>query len=364
MGWNTNDLTTSTNAPLAQLRPFGYMYTGDGTQHVVYEGFTPGEGSDGHVHELWWNGTWHHNDLTNASGAPFIGAGSSPTGYFFPQSDEIYGSQHVIYVGVDSHVHEIWDTTDDPGWTHHDLTALANATPAINVAAGFGYNNFQHVFYEGTDLHIHMLTWDSDSGWYHTDLSASTGAPAASGSPNPYIFYRQGTLHAVYRGLDGHIHELWYSSSTGWAHNDLTQRTGAPLASDDPAGCVLHDVLLQHVGYRGVDGHINELRWLNDSWTHIDINATIPGVTPAASGPLAAYGFDWQQTLHFVYTNTDGHISEFWFAGTEWNLNDLYFAGAPLAISSPSGYVYDAQETQHVFYTDTDHHVIELWWSA
>lgn len=127
--------------------------------------------------------------------------------------------------------------------------------------------------------------------------------------------------------LDGHVHELWYSNSTGWAHNDLTLRTGASLASDDPAGCVLRDVLLQHVGYCDADWHIHELRWPNDSWTHIDISATIPGVMPAAPGTIAAYGFDWQQTLHFVYTNTGGHINEFWFAGTEWNLSDLYFAG-------------------------------------
>jgi hypothetical protein len=366
MGWNVNDLTARANAPLAQFGPSGYVYAGDGSQHVVYEGFTPGGGSDGHVHELYWHSDgWHHHDLTQATGAPAIGAASYPTGYDFAQPDTIYGTQHVVYVATDGHVHELWyDADSGDGWQHHDLSAATNAPPAVNVVAGFGYNNLQRVFYEGTDVHIHLLTWNSDNGWHHTDLSAAAGAPPAAGSPRAYVFYEQGTEHALYLGGDGHIHELW-SNPSGWHHNDLTVAAHAPLASDDPAGCALRSNSLQHVGYRGVDGHIHELLWLNGVWRHNDLHTMVVGAGPAAAGSLAVYGFDYQQTLHFVYTGTDGYIREFWFSGQDWHLNDLSIdTTAPLALSTPSGYVFDQQKSQHIMYTDTDHHIIELWWKA
>jgi hypothetical protein len=39
MGWKLNDLNDGTNAPVAIFKPSGYMFTNQGTQHVVYQGF-------------------------------------------------------------------------------------------------------------------------------------------------------------------------------------------------------------------------------------------------------------------------------------------------------------------------------------
>lgn len=367
MGWNVNDLTTRAQAPLATFRPSGYVYGGQGSQHVVYEGFTTGGGSDGRVHELYWDGHWHHHDLTQAAGAPAIGAGSMPTGYDFNQPDTIYGTQHVTYVGTDGHVHELWyDADSGDGWQHHDLSHATNAPPAINVTSGYGYNNRQRVFYQGRDLHIHVLTWNQNGGWNHYDLSAATGAPIAGGPPTGYVFYEQGSEHAIYVGTDGHIHELWAAGSA-WHHNDLTAAAGAPLASDQPAGCALYSSSLQHIGYRGVDGHIHELWWLNGVWRHRDVNAMVsaPPAAPAISAPIAVYAFDWDQSLHFVYTGNEGYIRELWFKGQDWHLNDLSIAiNCPLALSAPSGYILANDHTQHIVYVDQNHHVIELWWRA
>src|SRR5580692_10050888 len=140
------------------------MFNAQGTQHVNYRG------DDSHVHELWWdNQGWHHNDLTDAAGAPLAAAG--PSGYMF----DAQGTQHVNYRGVDNHVHELW-------W---------NAT-----------------------------------GWHHNDLTAAAaGAPNAAGDPSGYLFDAQGTQHVNYLGVDNHIHELWWDI-TGWHHNDLTTATG------------------------------------------------------------------------------------------------------------------------------------------
>src|SRR5262249_48334818 len=92
----------------------------------------------------------------------------------------------------------------------------------------------QHVVYRGGDGHVHELWWSESSGWQRNDLTAAPGAPAAAGDPAGYMFDAQGTQHVVYRGGDGHIHELWCSPEA-WHHNDLTAATGAPAAAGDPA---------------------------------------------------------------------------------------------------------------------------------
>src|SRR5262245_31423295 len=104
MGWHYNDLTAATGAPLANLRPIGFVFDAQSTQHVIYPG------TELHIHELWWDSNgWHHNDLTAATGAPL--AIEVPWGYVFAAQ----GTQHVVYLGLgaggqgtDGHVHELW----------------------------------------------------------------------------------------------------------------------------------------------------------------------------------------------------------------------------------------------------------------
>jgi hypothetical protein len=55
MGWNLNDLTIATASPQALGQPMGYVFSDYGTQHVTYVGV------DIHVHELLWDSLgWHH----------------------------------------------------------------------------------------------------------------------------------------------------------------------------------------------------------------------------------------------------------------------------------------------------------------
>lgn len=372
MGWNRNDLTIRARAPLAVYRPWGYVYAGNGSQHVIYQGFTPEEGDDGHVHELYWQGSgWRHHDLTAATGAPLIGAGVEVNGYNFNQPGTFQGTQHVVYVGTDGHVHELWYSADSAdGWHHHDLTAATGAPLAINGAFGQEFSSQQHVFFEGRDLHIHELIWDQDYGWSHQDLTQMTEAGLAAARPSAYVFYDQGTEHVVYLGIDRHVHELWWQAGY-WHHNDLTLRANAPLASDEPAGCSCRGCYTQHVGYRADDGHIHALFWINDTWTHMDLNIQAAASAWPASGgaAVASYAFDAEQSVHFDYPGTDGGIHELWFIEQDWHHNGLSLdTDAPPASSNLSGYVFTAvnveRDTQHVVYTDVNHHVIELWWIA
>src|SRR5437867_2515630 len=111
----------------------------------------------------------------------------------------------------------------------------------------FDAQGTQHVVYRGDDSHIHELVWSGTSGWQHNDLTNASGAASkALGDPAGYMFDAQGTQHVVYRGDDSHIHELWWSD-IGWQHNDLTNASGAaPIKDGDPVGYVFEAQGTQH----------------------------------------------------------------------------------------------------------------------
>jgi hypothetical protein len=109
------------------------------TQHVVYHG------TDGHIHELWWDAAgWHHNDLTARTGAPT--AGSDPIGYVF---GHLRDTQHVVYNSDDHHIVELlWEPlasnpqflADVTGENRADIVAFGDA--GVWVALGKGDGTF------------------------------------------------------------------------------------------------------------------------------------------------------------------------------------------------------------------------------
>jgi fucose-binding lectin len=306
MAWNTDDVTAATSAPAAALvRPAGYAFEAQGTQHAIYIGL-----SDNHVHELWWDDNgWHTDDLTAATGAPAPLAGPL-AGYAF----EAQGTQHVIYIGAsDNDIHELW--------------------------------------------------WDSN-GWQTDDLTAATGAPAALAADLAgYVFEAQGTQHVIYRGAsDNHVHELWWDSN-GWHTDDLTAATAAPIVDGALVAYMFEAQGTQHVIYLCLsEGNICELWWDSNGW-HTDNLTTVP----SAHVTLAGYAFDAQGTQHVIYTNfLDGHIYELWWDSNGWHTNDLTAAtGVSAPGCPPAGYAFEAQGTQHVMVISAeDNHVHELWRGA
>jgi len=238
-----------TQAPLT----IGQAFTSDTNVTVSVTGSIPGGFTvvviDGNAAAV-----WNHNDLTEAAGAP--GAAGDPTGYTW----DVDSTQHVVYRGTDGHIHELWFSLAS-GWNHNDLTQAAGASGAAGNPSGYTWDgdSTQHVVYRGTDGHIHELWFSLASNWNHNDLTQATGAPGAASDPTGYTWDVDSTQHVVYRGTDGHIHELWFASD--WNHNDLTQATGAPSVAGDPTGYTWDVDSTQHVVYRGTDGHIHEL-WL------------------------------------------------------------------------------------------------------
>jgi hypothetical protein len=79
-----------------------------------------------------------------------------------------------------------------------------------------------------------------------------------------YTWEDDNTQHIIYRGTDGHIHELWQRKALLSGHNweyggALTQAASAPLAESDPFGFAWEKDDTQHIVYRGTDNMIHEL---------------------------------------------------------------------------------------------------------
>ena len=128
----------------------GYSTEFNNQQHVNFIG------ADFHVHELYYDNKWHHNDLTALSaGAPNAAANSKLDGYA-----TVYNSQqHVNYVGADNHIHELFY---DGSWKHNDLSSISglfSVPAAATRLVGYQtiFNQQQHVLFLGTDRHVHEL---------------------------------------------------------------------------------------------------------------------------------------------------------------------------------------------------------------
>ncbi len=362
MSWLHTDLTVAAGGPESSTVPSGYMFDAQGTQHVVHVG------QDGHVHELWWDtGGWHHFDLTLATGAPAVDVRSSdfnperrPVGYVFTAQ----GTQHVVYVS-DGHVHEFW--WDGTGWHHRDLTGAIGAPPAASVspcAYVFDAEGTQHVDYIGIDdRHVHELWWDS-SGWHHHDLTtaAVAGAAAALVSPAAHVF--GGDQHVDYVGIDGNVHELvWHDAA--WSDDNVTSRLGIPTTA--PTSLASYAFVAghtRHVHYID-NGSVHELWRDVRGWQPLNVSAVTnaPGPAPA----LCAWPFESQRTRHVAYPDDVGHVHELWWDGSGWHHNDVTHASAaaPADQGTPAGYVFVAAATQHVAYIGIeDNHIHELRWQA
>jgi hypothetical protein len=217
-GWIYNDLTALARAvppnPTSALDGFRLS---DDSKHVFFIG------TDNHVHELQIarGGRWVDNDLTTLAGAVPPNANSALDG--FRLSDD---SEHVNFIGTDSHVHELTHT--GAGWVDNDLTTLAGAVLPTPASALDGFrlsDDSEHVFFIGTDSHVHELT-HTGAGWVDNNLTtlASAVPPIPTTALDGYRLSND-SKHVNFIGTDNHVHELYFTAAAGWVDNDLTALT-------------------------------------------------------------------------------------------------------------------------------------------
>ncbi|GAB3581884.1 hypothetical protein GCM10027406_23900 [Leifsonia lichenia] len=202
-GWHDIDISAATGSPAtsAIAAPTGYSFEAQGTAHVL------ARTEDGHILEYWQDASaWHWGDLTVSAGAPPAYESDIVRGYVYRGE----GSQHVDYVGADQHVHELW--WDAAGWHHNDLTASTGASPAALGSHPFGYAfesqsrqpvATQHVIYQGSDRYIHELWWDA-SGWHVNELTSAAAQSFATNSDVQAFVEPDNASQNVYYQSDAH----------------------------------------------------------------------------------------------------------------------------------------------------------------
>jgi uncharacterized protein with PIN domain len=378
--WEHNPIGQVTGAPVAAGRPDAYAWEKDGTQHIVYRG------TDNQIHEIWsrrtvLNTKWAYGGaLSSTVGAP--AANSDPSGYVW-ESD---GSQHIVYLGTDNQIHEIFQK--DKGlmgkkWEHGGAITSAAGAPA---AAGKPYayawesDKSQHIIYRGTDNNIHELwfehgTFTSGSWKYGGAINAKVSAPAAAGDPIGFAWEHDKTQHIVYLGVDGQIHELFFRD--GWVvsqwkyEGGLTGRLGAPNAVSNPSAYSWEHDGSQHIIYRAADNEIHEIfykkKLASAKWEYGGAISARTGAVPGVGDP---YGYAWEddKTQHIIYRTEDGGLHELWYRDglgeNTWKYGGALtrVANAPAAATDPVAFAWEKDGTQHVVYRGQDGSVQELWY--
>jgi len=318
---------------------------------------------------------WMHNPISHEAGGP--AATGKPAAYAW----EGDGTQHVVYKGADNQIHELWFKKGgrNPKWTYGGaLSTIAGAPPAAGDPHGFSWegDGTQHVVYKGADNEIHEL-WFKAGGnnpkWqYGGAISQKAGAPAAAGDPYGFTWEDDHTMHVIYRGAEGNVHELWFTKDGGgqWKYGGaINSTTASPAVAGDVAGFVWEHDHSQHIIYRGTDNDIHEL-WFTKGmrggeWKRGGAINGKAGGSVAASDPM---GFAWEadHTQHVIYRTPENQIGELWFtksAGGQWKNGGAISAktGAPLADGMPWGYSWEADKTMHIVYRGQDRQVHELW---
>ena len=345
------DLSNLSQAPIAAGDPFGFVFSQQDVQNLVYRA------ADGHAHELWRTSSRNgHSDLTALAHAPAVSG--DPKAYVF----DLVGMQNAIYHGTDGHLHGLYWSTGAVG--HDDLTALSHAAgPAGNAYAYVSADGkLQNVAYRGSDNHVHVLYW-STGAVGHDDVTALSHTPNAVGDPFPYVAPQQGIQNVVFRGADGHVHHLHWTTGAV-AHDDLTALSHAPAPAADPTAYIATNTGYQTVVYRGIDAHLHGLYWLTGAVGHDDL--TLESSAPQPTGNAAAYFLATDGTQHVIFRSPDGHLHELWWTTGAVSRTDLTaLASAPLAAGDPSAYRVASEGcAQHVVYRGTDGHIHELRWGG
>ncbi len=348
-------------APTPTSALTGY-WGSDSSQHVNFIG------TDGHVHEMFIypGAQWANNDLTAFAGGTVPRAGSDLTGYWGTDS-----SQHVNFIGTDGHVHELYI---HPGakWVNNDLTTFSGGgvlpAPGSPLAAYWGSDSSQHVLFIGTDGHVHELYIHPGAAWVNNDLTVFAGGTLpAPGSALHAYWGSDSSQHVNFIGTDGHVHELYIHPGAAWVNNDLSAFSGRgvlPLANSPLTGYWGSDSS-QHVNFIGSDGHVHEL-YIHPgaAWVNNDLSVFGGGVLPAPGSKLTGYwGTDSSQ--HVNFTGVDGHVHELYIhPGAKWVNNDLtgFSGGGSVPGQAAALHAYwGSDSSQHVNFIGNDGHVHELY---
>lgn len=202
------DLTPK--GPNAAGDPSGYFIPADQSQHVIYRS------ADKHLHEIWWigSGAKGQGDLTPGGGL----SSGDPTAYFAAD-----GESHVIFEGTNGYSQQLY-WAGSAAATERALVipnvpqpvnswaTAATAPQELSKPAAFYVpsDGTEHVVYVGADSHLHELIWLGTGIVTHNDLTELAGAPLPVGDPFAYYSTVDQTCYVIYRNLSGQVDVLFW----------------------------------------------------------------------------------------------------------------------------------------------------------
>ena len=167
--WKDTDLTDKTQALEAGSKSTLAGYAVGTQEHIIYID------TNTHIHELLYNSSnqiWSNNDLTKATNANPPASGSALVGY----SDT---TQHVIYTDSNGHIQELWNSSGSIAWQQHDLTNTARNSRTARLGADlvsyiWQANGTQHIIYIGSDDNIYELWSTLQPGqWQYNNITVA-----------------------------------------------------------------------------------------------------------------------------------------------------------------------------------------------
>jgi hypothetical protein len=265
----------------------------------------------GQVVEMWWRGgdavRWGY--LTGSVDQPHLAAGD-PASHVF----DAEGTQHVFYRSSGGHVMELWwrggQAAQPSDITERSGTGfLAAGNLASHVVAVEGT---QHVFFRSTEGHVVELGWGIGQRPQPEDLTGRSGVPLAAGDPVSHVA-SDGTQHVFYVDVDDQLIDVWWGLGEPKQWRNLTQgRGGADLPVSRPTSYPVAADGTQHVGYSGADLLLRHLDWRGDEPPSFEVLTDGSPGTPRALGDPISHAFAAENTQHVFYATGDDHIIELW----------------------------------------------------
>ncbi|MES2641361.1 MAG: hypothetical protein V4850_17855 [Myxococcota bacterium] len=119
-----------------------------------------------------------------------------------------------------------------------------------------------HIVFRGPDGHVHEL-WLRPDGEWNCHALTSAEDERGEGSPTAYVGHASENEHVLYRGSDGVVHHRWARANTGnWRHERLH---ALPPALSDVDGCVSRDGT-HLLTYWGAEGVVIATQTPGDGW--------------------------------------------------------------------------------------------------
>lgn len=239
-------------------------------------------------------------------------------------------------------------------------TNVGGLTSFADVAGGG-----QHVFYLDTSKAVNQLFFNGTE-WINQNLTAITGSPRSSADRALSSFVdAAGGQHVFYFDSRNVVNQLFFDG-TKWINQSLSNASGVPIARSPSELTSFVDATGgQHVFYFDTKNVVSQLFFDGTKWI-IQNLSNASGVPIAGPASRLTSFADAAGGQHVFYIDPRNTVNQLFFDGTKWIVQNLSSdSGVPITgtASGLTGFS-DATGGQHVFYFDPNNGVNQLFFNG